>query len=1033
MEPPTGPFPAYHGPEPYAYVCHASADAYRVYEIIRELHLAGFRIWYFEDGMKADPSWPDQNARAIDNCTAFIIFTSAVSVDRPDTMDELTRAHNANKPILQIQLEQLTLPPGMGLFLDRPQALKTWRKDQATIIDEAAQFLRTQGLQPSPHPPEIPPPAPPPAPRIKMPPRPSGGQHVSISDTFANRVDESELLAAAVAKQLARLYGDEDIEEDVFPNVLVFHGRSGLGKTGLSRRLEMWATGKPLEHNEWGTWPHAPITPVRWDFNNSAGGVRLDTLLVILREALADAGMVPMAFDLALVSYLEAVRPGSDATGLLSGRAADAVFRSLQRMASELRLSVPGALTASEVRRLRDGVIAASDRGSLERYEHLPNLLEDLRQLSQGTQDPKLAANVMYVLTQEIVYADQPPVLVFFLDAFERLQRQESRFAESGVAEPAITALIAAMPYGLFVVSGQDALDWHEVNRTYLPHCGPRAWPGLASGAQHMLERLSDEDTRRLYETHRDINRWHMSDELVDQLTKRSDGLPIHIELVMQLAQTLEEQKPGRTMGADELDHELPELVTRLMETLSERERNAFRAMCVLPFFDKELAAAVMAEQGLDREGAVDGAIRHALVESNPGSVYPYRIHDEIRKEVRRDRRSPGFWGDGDWKEAAQRGLDEAKRRIERLHRLAETEAEMEAMALAIRLAFDWDLPVDGLPKLITDGPTIGGLAPLLPVLPDPPPKSAAAGLVRFVTAHAMSVAPSIVAFETLYREYADQPEIAGVAGRFYAYRLRNLGRRDEALRVFLSMLDAQLGDPELLHKQVTITLRGGRRFKDALEYVHTFQPDRLGHETEVIERVHGIIRIEELGKKLGTVSSSRLDLENVASYLLNRSYLGPVPLAETQTMLTEATVRRSLDGMTTGLLLLGLHNLANPPVLADIIERLEATIDDYGSSGQSLVALLCIKALMTRDPADAARAQAHALASPVKTRGSTWIKDEVWLEELGYRLPPVPTQWIIPYEQVRENWLNIANGIIERAKARADDHSSHEAQLSFT
>ena len=42
----------------------------------------------------------------------------------------------------------------------------------------------------------------------------------------------------------------------------------------------------------------------------------------------------------------------------------------------------------------------------------------------------------------------------------------------------------------------------------------------------------------------------------------------------------------------------------------------------------------------------------------------------------------------------------------------------------------------------------------------------------------------------------------------------------------------------------------------------------------------------------------------------------------------------------------------------------------------------------------------------------------KVRLEELGSAREPVETQWLMPYEQVRENGLKVAEGIVERAKA---------------
>ncbi|MDR0784129.1 MAG: toll/interleukin-1 receptor domain-containing protein [Propionibacteriaceae bacterium] len=1018
MEPPSGPFPVYRGSEPYVYVCHASVDAYLVFEVIRELHLAGFPLWYFEEGMKADPSWPDQNARAIDGCAVFLIFTSAISVSRPDTMDELTFAHNARKPVLQVQLEELTLPRGMALFLERPQAILAWRKDRDAVVEEAIAFLQAHGVQPIASQPLLP--------RGSvllpstegMPPRSHGRKVVSISDTFANRVGESELLATAVERQLARLRGDETIEEGVFPHILAFHGRSGLGKTGLSQRLESWATGKPLADNEWDSWPHRPVTPVRWNFNDSAGDVRLDRLLVALREALARTGIVPLAFDLALSSYLEAVRPGSAERDLsLSGGAADGVLRSLQRIASELSWSPPGSLTATEVRRLRDCVVSADDRGSLARFEGLPSLLEQLRQLGPGDQGPELVAEIMYLLTQEIFYITTPddrPALVFFLDTFERLQRHESRVAES-----AITAMIGAMPYGLFIITSQDALDWHETNRTYLEHCGPSAWPGLASGdGQHILDRLSMEDTRRLYTTHREINRWHISDELVEQLVKRSDGLPLHIEAVMQLARRLERQQPGRVFAAEDLDQDLPQVVNRLMATLSERERNAFRAACVLPFFDIKLAAAVMAEGGLDREGAVEGAIKHALVESNPGSLYPWRVHDEVREQVKRDRETPGYWGAGDWEAAAERGINEAKRRVDVAHQGSLDSAEIEALVLAIRIAYEWDVTNAGLEARLLDAPTVGGLSPLLPVPPATKENNDATALLRYIHAIALPFAAGADALKPIYESSA---AVASYAGRWRAYRLRDIDRHSDALSQ-LKELDERYPGNDYNRYQYAITLRGYRRFEDGIQHVAKHTPNRMASYSRSIERLHGLFKTDSSPTQahLATDKSKRFQAEREVADLLRRSRLEWVSPAEVQAYLDRAVNRRARGDHRTCLMVLGYTCLAQPTSFGALVANVNELMRSYDSTASTVAHLLALRALLTGSNADAKAA--HDAVNTDAFRGAAWISVEVWLEELGYPLPPVPTQWTIPYEDVRKNWLEIAYGIIERAKTHAPD-----------
>jgi hypothetical protein len=1011
-------------------VSYARRDAPVVYDLLSRLHRDGYRIWY-DEGIESGGDFTDEIAAAIDNCSLFVVFVSAVSVARRMVRDETRHAYIHDKPILPIYVEETAPPSGVELIIGSAQAIMLHRKTAAAVLADVSTVLDSHGagrvtgigldtkvdlsL--------------PVAARTELPAettswrRSRGRKALSVSEAFTDRVPESAALLGSFDRQLARLRGVEPIEEGVFPNVLVFHGGGGVGKTGLSRRLQLWATGQLSDDGEWGPWPRDPVTAVRWDFNNSDGNVNIVTLMEALRAGVAHHAYP--AFDLALAAYFEAVRPGSE-TGELSvkGKVADDLLRSLQRIASDLQLSIPRALVSRDVRSVRDGVLAAAGHWPLlDRHDGLAATLERCQDLSPGSADAvEVAAEVASVLTQEIlgVTPAARPALIIFVDHFERLQR-----ADVTAAEEAIVSLVISLPTVLFVVTGRDNLNWHEPHRTYLEAAGARAWPGLVPGAtndprQHVLDRLSRQDTRRLYTAHRDTHRWHMSDELIDHLVVRSDGLPLHVDAVLKLAKNLEDHEPGRTFREADLDRELPEVVTAIMKTLSDHERDAFRAMCVLPFFDIQLAAAVArpaAERSVDAEGAVHRAVKRALVESNADRLYPYRVHDEIRELVRRDRATEGHWGEGDWKAAAERGIEEAQRRITIAHTDASDDEESHSLALAIRLAYDWGLLDTDLKKAVDRSPTIGGLAHLIPVIAGNEPDTPLVTLMRFIHAMALPYEASIAALRSVCS--AGMP-VSGTATLWLTYRLRVVARYDDAL----SCLEGFIADPPqgssvgYAHHQYAMTLRLARRFSDALEYEEEHRPDLLPRLQGFVERDQGLLSQDPGVERayLDRQGSSRYRFELRVQDIVRRSRQGAASLKEVLQCLEEASARRLQPERTRCLRVLGYLSLNQTDAFLDTIRRAREHVSAHGHGNTLVPELLALRALLTRNPADAQAARDSVMGPSL--RGSAWIATEVFLDELGYPLPSIPTQWTIPYEEVRRNWLNIADGIIEHAKA---------------
>lgn len=993
---------------PYAFVSYARADAARVYPIIGHLHRKGYDLWY-DGGIEPTEEWAETIPRRIDESHLVIVFASTVAYSRGGVRKEVDWAVKHDASILVVQLDA-ELAVGLDFLSGDEQRMLAWPKTHEALLEELGTSLQEHGVVATarahvadPSPPE-------PRSRIGMPGRQHARPQQSMTDTFADRVPESEALRTSVEHQLARLRGDVEILDEVFPHVLVFHGQGGRGKTGLSRRMERWITGGLEEKSDWGPWPHPGMVPVRWDFHDAEGVFPIRDLLLTLRRSLTPVHHSWTAFDLALAAYLEVVRGSAGDLGV-SGVVADHMLLSLQRVAGELRVGVPHSLDATSVRRLLHELDIAQRRLPMfDDFDGLGRLLDDISRIAQGGQGEDVAEDLLYLLTQEVFYipASQRPAVVVFVDPFEKIERHINHGLEARIA-----AFIEQLPYALFVITGRNRLGWAEPHRSDLSHAGPASWPGLIDGAsedprQHLLGKLSDEDVRRVYDRTRAEARWDLPDEVVDELVARANGLPLHIDAALALLHNLERTHPGRTHTIDDLGGELPQVVVQLLEVLSPEEADAFRAMCVLPSFDPDLTTAVSGVTG----GAVERAVRYALVEDNhDGSVYPFRVHDEIRRLVRLDRRSTGYWSERDWREAAERGLAEAVGRVRAGHAEGSDAAQIEGTALALRIAYEWDLYIPGLVRLVNDGPSISALARLLPE-PDPARVTDSAALLAYVHAIAAPFPEAPAMLMSIPRAH---PEVSAQVDLWTGYRLRSKARFDEAIEVMARAVETYPDLAARHHHQYAITLQQARRFRDALAYEGEHRPDLVDRLQRIVDRLHGIPSDNKADLAYAEKQTSRRFRQELrVAEMVNRARSHGVEREEVM-----ATLQRTIDsGQRTDhrqcLLVLGYLSLRRSGELESIIHRISMLQASLGSTGPAIPQLLALRALSTGDPVDAAKAHDAVRGG---ARGAAWIPVEMWLEELGHPLAEPATQWLHPQEQVRANWLAIAEGIIARAE----------------
>lgn len=122
MTPPDLPCAPYSGPDGFAFVSYAHADAAAVYAELARLSAAGCRVW-FDRGIRPSSEWTTELADAITRCSLFVVFLSPEAVKSPNVLDEIHFALKRGKPFLAIHLEPTTLPAGLEFRIDRFQAV----------------------------------------------------------------------------------------------------------------------------------------------------------------------------------------------------------------------------------------------------------------------------------------------------------------------------------------------------------------------------------------------------------------------------------------------------------------------------------------------------------------------------------------------------------------------------------------------------------------------------------------------------------------------------------------------------------------------------------------------------------------------------------------------------------------------------------------------------------------------------------------------------------------------------------------------
>ena len=112
----------YTGGKEYIFISYSHKDSERVIPIIRHMFNNRFRVWY-DEGIDPGTEWDENIATHIKQCSYFIAFISPNYIASENCKDELNFSRDLGKERLLIYLDEVLLPSGMSMRLNRLQAI----------------------------------------------------------------------------------------------------------------------------------------------------------------------------------------------------------------------------------------------------------------------------------------------------------------------------------------------------------------------------------------------------------------------------------------------------------------------------------------------------------------------------------------------------------------------------------------------------------------------------------------------------------------------------------------------------------------------------------------------------------------------------------------------------------------------------------------------------------------------------------------------------------------------------------------------
>ncbi len=117
------PFIPYSGDAPYLFASYAHKDAVRVFELLKPLHEAHYRIWY-DEGIEAGAEWPETVASRLKAADRVLVFLSKNAADSQNCRREIHYAVAEKKKLTVVLLDECDLPEGLSMQLSVAETVR---------------------------------------------------------------------------------------------------------------------------------------------------------------------------------------------------------------------------------------------------------------------------------------------------------------------------------------------------------------------------------------------------------------------------------------------------------------------------------------------------------------------------------------------------------------------------------------------------------------------------------------------------------------------------------------------------------------------------------------------------------------------------------------------------------------------------------------------------------------------------------------------------------------------------------------------
>jgi|GEM_PF-1172532 len=111
----------------YIFISYAHKDSKKVFPFINKLTEQGISVWY-DDSIGPGAEWDEDIAKHILGCRVMLSFVTGNYIKSKNCKDELNFARDKEKDQILIYLEEVDLPIGMQMRINRIQALYYCRR-----------------------------------------------------------------------------------------------------------------------------------------------------------------------------------------------------------------------------------------------------------------------------------------------------------------------------------------------------------------------------------------------------------------------------------------------------------------------------------------------------------------------------------------------------------------------------------------------------------------------------------------------------------------------------------------------------------------------------------------------------------------------------------------------------------------------------------------------------------------------------------------------------------------------------------------